>query len=213
MARKRRRLHKRYRNRKRSESAPRANPPLALELLEYIGPGFAGFAATRVMTRMAIVQIARRKPAWAKHAGVIASLASFGAAWWGAHKVKFLEKYAAPITVGAGIAAAMTVLQQYLPKIGWLISDASSDELALPAGATVSQQIAAAQLTPVDDDPNAFVYDERYSAGRYAKDPAAARPAPTSREAAKVAAEDDLLADLNLDESATVTTGWGSTLN
>lgn len=206
----RKRLHRRYKrkNRRSSEDrAPRSNPLVWTELAEFVGPGFAGFAATRVLTRFATVQIAKRKPAWAKHAGAIASIGSLAAAWFGAHRVKFLEKYQMPITVGAAIAAVQSLIQLYVPKLGWMISDASSEaqQNQLMAPQTQMQQIAAAKLAPTDENPDWYTYDESYNAGRYAKETSAQAPdgaPPSTPQARKVAAEEDLLADLNLDDSA-----------
>lgn len=202
MARKRRRMHRRYK-RNRSESAPRSNPPLAMEIVEYLAPGFGGFAATRVLTRLAAVQIARWKPSWGKHAGVLASAVAFGAAWWGAHRVKLLEKYATPITVGAGIAALQSVFQLWLPKIGWLIGDplpalaagTSSSNLAIEAP-SIAQMTAG--MTEVAD-PSSFTMDESYEAESYAQTAKPAGP-PRTEAAKKAKAEEDLLVDLNLDE-------------
>ena len=206
MARKRRRLHRRYKRNRSEGGTPRSNPPMAMELVEYIGPGFAGFAATRVLTRLATVQISKRKPSWGKHAGVLASLAAFGAAWWGAHRVKFLGKYAMPITVGAGIAAAQSILQLWLPKIGWVVSDASPElaaahnDMMMPAGPTVDQ--ITARMQPVEDD-GSFSYDPSYEADNYAQTAKRApngTAAPVTPAGKKAQAEEDLLVDLNLDE-------------
>lgn len=207
----RRRLHKRYGSKRKrnpeTSSRPRANPPLLQEVAEFIGPGFAAFAATRMLTRMAAVQIAKRKPSWAKHAGVLASLGSFAAAWLGAHRVKMLEKYQTPLMVGAGIAALQSMIQLYIPSLGWMISD-STPEIgdatanALPATVTQQQQIAAAQLQPVNEDPAWYTYDDKYDAGRYAKETAATPPQTAAAPKSQVQKEEDLLADLNLDDDS-----------
>ena len=95
-------LHRRYRKRRNPDSSgPRANPPLFTELAEFIGPGFAGFAATRFATYLAATQVAKRKPTWGKPAGAAVSIGAFLAAWLLAHRWKWLAKYQTPIVVGA----------------------------------------------------------------------------------------------------------------
>jgi hypothetical protein len=77
MARKRR-LHKRY-GKKRSKSGGggsfKANPAPWQDLIEFVGPGFAAFAATRFATRISATALARKKPSWGKHVGAVTSLA------------------------------------------------------------------------------------------------------------------------------------------
>lgn len=213
MARKRR-LHKRYGKRRNPESSsgPRRNPPALQDLAEFIVPGFAAFAATRLLTRMAAVQIAKRSTTWGKHAGAIASVGSFLAAYFGAHRVKALEKHHTPIVVGSAIAAIQSIIQLYVPKLGWMIADASPDlaeqqqtqqQLAVAAPAPQAQRtIAAAKLQPVDDDPAWYTFDEKFDAGRYAKETGTAPPANP-----KVQDEEALLAELNLDEGSTQSMG------
>lgn len=159
------RLHRRYRKRRRSSegSSPRHNPPLLRDLGEFIGPGFAGFAATRFGTRIATQTLAKRKPSWGKHAGALASVGAFVAAWLLAHRVKLLEKYATPIAVGAGIAAAQSLIQLYIPKLGWMVSDASPEIAALPAPAAAPAKLPAG-LEFVDEDPGVYTYSDDYDA-------------------------------------------------
>jgi hypothetical protein len=159
------RLHRRY-----VRTSPKHNPPLFTDLVEYVAPGFGGFAATRFLTRVASTQVAQRAPSWGKHAGAVASVGSFLAAWFLAHKVKWLEKYHTPIVVGSAIAALQSLLQLYLPNaLGWMVSDATP-ELAGAAQSKLSaqdQQLAQMRLQPTDEDPNEFIYNDAYDAGRY----------------------------------------------
>jgi hypothetical protein len=212
MARKRR-LHTRYGKRRIPEtsSKPRRNPPVLADLAEFIVPGFAAFATTRLLTRMAAVQIAKRSPTWAKHAGAIASVGSFVAAYYGAHRVKMLEKHHTPIVVGSAIAAIQSLIQLYIPKLGWIIADATPDlaeqsqqqkQLAVAPAPQAQRTIAAAKLQPVDDDPAWYTFDEKFDAGRYAADTGTAPPANP-----KVQDEEALLAELNLDEGSTQSMG------
>jgi hypothetical protein len=173
----RRRLHTRYK-RNPSSSAPRHNPPLLAEVGAFILPGFAGFAATRFLTRIAATQVAKVKPNMGKHAGVLTSTAAFLAAWFLAHRIKWIAQYQQPIVVGAGLAAIQSILQLYFPTLGWIVSDATP-ELAAPTLAETSQMVTApngqqyrmSDLTDLDDDPNEFTYNDSYDAGRMSREP------------------------------------------
>jgi hypothetical protein len=164
------RLHKRYTKNPCGGGVLKSNPPLFTELLEFVGPGFAAFAATRFGTRIATTQVAKLKPNMGKHAGAGISVAAFLAAWFLGHKVKFLEKYHTPITVGAAIAALQSLIQLYIPKLGWMVADASP-ELDAAAIAAATPQLAAVNpnLQQIDDDPNEYTYNDSYDAGRYSK--------------------------------------------
>lgn len=167
------RLHRRYgkrrdRARSGSGSEPRRNPPLMSDLVEWVGPGFASFAATRFATRVAATQIAKRKPSWGKHAGAGVSIGAFLAAWFLGHRLKWLGKYHTPITVGAAIAALQSLIQLYIPKLGWMVSDASPELAAAePTADPLSVAAAQHQLRPVNEDPNEYTYNDSYDAGRY----------------------------------------------
>jgi len=160
------RLHRRY-----VKKTFKANPPLLSDLVEFVVPGFGGFAATRFVTRVAMTQVAQRAPSWGKHAGAVASVGSFLAAWFLAHKWRLLEKWHTPIVVGSAIAAGQSLLQIYAPNLlGWIVSDATPE---LAAGAAQSaltapdQQLAQLHLQPTNEDPNEFTYNDSYDAGRY----------------------------------------------
>jgi len=195
------RLHRRYKKRRSrrtpSDPAPRRNPPLFTDLAEWVGPGFASFAVTRFTTRVAATQIAAKKPSWGKHVGAGVSIGAFLAAWFLAHRVKWLAKYHTPITVGAAIAALQSLIQLYIPKLGWMVADASPELEA----ADTSQLAAMPQLQPVHEDPNEYSYNDTYDPGRYSKTGmpprgTAAAAAPTNAPNA----EDDL-SDLQIDDA------------
>lgn len=204
-------LVKRYGGKKRKASAPRANqasnPPLFMDLVEFIGPGFGAFAATRMATRIASTQIAKKWPSMATHAGVAASAGSLLAAWLLAHKVKFLEKYHTPIAVGAGIATLQTAIQMYFPKLGWMVADATPEI----AAATAPSAAALPTATSGDDDfedvtateQGWHVYNDAHDAGRYERQgqqqgrqqrpqPGRAQAAPAAKPAAAATDNDDL---------------------
>jgi hypothetical protein len=160
------RLHKRY---VKTQTRARANPPLLTDIAEFAIPGFGGFAGTRFLTWITATQVAKRAPSWAKHAGAIASVGSFLAAWFLAHRVKWLEKHHTPIVVGSAIAAAQSLLQIYLPAVGWMVSDATPEVLATSQGnlSVQDKQIVQMQLQPTDEDPDEFMYNDSYDAGRH----------------------------------------------
>src|ERR1043166_8119802 len=73
-------------------SSPSVVQPIA-EVGEFLLPALGGFALTRFGTRAAATAIASRWPQHAKHAGALASLGSFAAAWLLSHRVKMLRRY------------------------------------------------------------------------------------------------------------------------
>lgn len=102
----------------------RKNPSSALrDVGEFVGAGFAGYAGTRLVSRVAYVQVAKRSPKWARHASVGASVGAALAAYYLLGKVKKVERHHLPVSVGAAIAALQTVVQTYVPKFGWIVSD------------------------------------------------------------------------------------------
>lgn len=185
-------LVRRFRRNKKRRSnpspAPRRNPPLASDMLEMVGPGFASFAATRFLSRVTATQIAKRWPKFATHSGVAASVGSFLALWYLGHKVKLIDKYHAAITAGAGIAAGQTILQTYFPKLGWIVSDASPDVAAEVAGTSSTGTPMMATQSSSSTDGDFEILDETTgswranndagNAGRYTQAPRQQRPAP-----------------------------------
>lgn len=127
----------------KKEAAPaKSNPPPLTDFVEFIVPGFAGYAGTRFTSR-AIHQMAlKRWPKLAKHASVMSTFAAATGAWLLVHRIKKLEKYHTPVVVGAGIAALQTLVQAYVPKYGWLVSDHNMNALP-PAQPDAPQQVDA----------------------------------------------------------------------
>jgi hypothetical protein len=179
--------------RSRHGDSPKRNPPLATDVMEYLVPGFAAFVLDRFVTRFAAAQIAKRWPKLSKHAGAIAAVGTFGAAWFGAHRVKYLEKYHHPIVIGAGLAAAQSLVQLYLPKLNALIGDPMPPQAQQPLlTANVARQLAPApavpqppQQVPPGFKPTTanewYTYNDSYDAGSY-KGKVEAAPPPTPGE-------------------------------
>jgi len=118
---KKRRAGVNFKRRRRAHTTP--NPPVSTDLVEFILPGFAGYAATRFVSRVVATQVAKRWPKLATHAGVLGSLASFGAAWIGVHRIDKIAQYHTPVVVGSGIAALQNLVRNYVPRYGWLVAD------------------------------------------------------------------------------------------
>jgi hypothetical protein len=110
----------------------KTNPPPLTDLAEFIAPGFVGYAGTRFTSRAVHSVVIKRWPKLAKHASVLSTFGAAGLAYILVHRVKKIEKYHTPVVVGAGIAAIQTLVQAYLPKYGWLVSDHNLNQLPPP---------------------------------------------------------------------------------
>lgn len=166
------------------------------EVLELAIPGFAAFGASTLATRATTVFVAGKAPSMAKHAGVLTAAGVVALAWFFTRKSKFLHQYQTPIVVGTIIAGLKSVLQLYLPSLGWVVSDptpelaAGSDAAAL---ATTPQVALPQGFKPVQDDPNLYTFDDRFDGSQQAQQSEGAGGAVQS-------AEDQLLADLEADQ-------------
>ncbi|HET9062321.1 MAG TPA: hypothetical protein VFO62_03440 [Candidatus Binatia bacterium] len=200
------RVHRRYRKRKKnpsSDRAPSRNPTAFSDIVEFAGPGFAAFAATRFGTRVISTQVAKHKPSFGKHAGALASVGAFFAAWLLAHRVKLLAKYHTPIVVGSAIAALQSLIQIYVPRLGWMVADATPE---LAASSEPAAQQALSDVEVLDEDPAMYVYNDSYDPGRHTPETSAQRPqyhVPSQK-----VTEDDLM-DLEMEEDAQQqSNGW-----
>jgi hypothetical protein len=141
----------------RSNPGPRANPPAFDDLKGVILPGFAAFAATKLLSRMAYSVVSKKFPKLGRHAHAAAGVGSFAAVWFGAHRVKQLAPYHDGIVAGAGMAALHGLAQAYLPaKYRWILGD--PQQQALPASqntGVVPPQIQG--QTSVADDEFAYL--------------------------------------------------------
>jgi hypothetical protein len=193
------RIHRRYRKnkpKKNSSSTPSGNPTAAGELVEWVAPGFVAFAATRLGTRIAAQVVAKKKPSLGKHAGAITSVAAFAALWLLAHRLKWLRKYHTPIVVGSAIAALQSLIQIYIPRIGWMVADASPDLKAVAAPATNPQDVTVM----AGEDPEDYVYDDRYDAGRHGTETIGSQPQYQPPTSGGHVTGDDLM-DMEMDNT------------
>lgn len=141
----------------RANPAPRersysANPPVTQDLVQVILPGFAAYAATRILARIVYSVVQKRWPKLGKHAHAIAGVAAFGGMWFFAHKIKSLARFHDGVLMGSGVAAAHGIAQCYLPqKYNWLLADCKPDDVkplqALPAPGD-QKPLSIAELSP-----------------------------------------------------------------
>ncbi len=135
--------NRRRRRARKNPGEPRsnltANPPILADFTHVLLPGFAAYAATRVLTRIVYSIVQKRWPKLGKHAAAAAGAAGFAGVWFFAHKVKRLEPYHDGVVMGSGVAALHGVAQCYLPKkYAWLLADCQPEDVA-PAVAPGSQ--------------------------------------------------------------------------
>lgn len=155
------------------------NPgPAAMAVVEEVAPAFAGYAAGRFAGRIAM-KVGSAK--LGKHAAPLASTVLAVVAYFLAHRVKKIAKYSSPLVVGSAIAALQTVMQAYLPKYSWLVSDPSLSQYA-PTPKPVASGMADYETTrqrylrPVGDE---FDKLEQEAMGEaYPAAPPAAHAAP-----------------------------------
>ena len=161
--------------RSRHGTPPKRNPPIDVDLVQFILPGFAAFAATRLGTKIVTAQIAKRWPKVAKHAGAVASVGTFAAAWYGAHKVKYIDRFHDAVVVGSGLAALQNLVQLYLPKLGELLGD-PMPAVPQPTARAQQPQLTAAQPAQLASVPPGFKpttasewysYNDSFDAGGY----------------------------------------------
>lgn len=108
----------------------RANPPAVDDLTHVILPGFAAYAATRVLARIVYSMVQSRWPSLGKHAAAISGAAAFGTSWFFAHKIKALAPFHDGILVGSGVAALHGIATCYLPeKYSWLLTDCKPEDV------------------------------------------------------------------------------------
>lgn len=204
--------------------APVRNPAVDwAETAKIIGIGFSGFAGARLLSRIAATQVEKRKPRWGRHAGAGTAVASFLAAAFFAKRWKVTAPYADELVFGSGLALLQTMVQTYIPQLGWMTADAAPELAAAAATATAPQTTG---LLPSDEDEDSdeefvargggswFSHNDAFDKGRYARaaQPRAQRPAaPVARAAAPAPAAapasaqndmDDLLNEIDDDEAS-----------
>jgi hypothetical protein len=140
---------------KRKNSMLVPNPPMMTDLKDYILPGFAAYAGTKLLTRLAYQTLQPKLPRAGKHVAALSSLGAFAAVWWLGHRWKKIAKYHDGIVIGAAIAAGQCLARTYLPaRYSWIISDyaIAPAQAAQPAMQPLPEPRGAAIDIPEDDD-------------------------------------------------------------
>lgn len=147
----------RVRRRRRNpddDPSPRANPSgLAADLTELgelVIPAFAGYAGGRMVSRITYVQTQKKWPRAARHLAAGAGALTVLAAYFALPRVKRFAQYQTTATLGAAIASLQTLVQTYLPKFGWMVSDYA--QLVPAKGASSAIAVPSAPLTQDDLD-------------------------------------------------------------
>lgn len=120
----------RYKSKRKAKA--RANPETkqAIELATNVGAGFAGYAATRLLSRMAYATALKRFPKGSPYIHIAASAISATGVYFGSKHWSKVDEYHEAASIGAGIALMQTALQTLAPKLGWIVSDVSPDQYA-----------------------------------------------------------------------------------
>lgn len=135
-----------YRRRRKANPETKA----IVDLATNIGAGFAGYTATRFVSRVAYSQAVKRWPNASKHVYAAASALSAAGVFAGTRYWKRAGDYHEPAVIGAGIALIQTLIQTYLPKFGWIVADVNAEQY----GATKKRAPAlpAADLSTLFDE-------------------------------------------------------------
>lgn len=114
---------------------PTKNPITESAFAEFglqVGAGFAGYTATRLLMRMAYSQAVKRWPNFAQHLGVLTSAVGATGIYFGTKHWEKIDDYHESATIGAGIAVLQSILQTYVPKLGWIVSDMDASQYVKP---------------------------------------------------------------------------------
>lgn len=136
---------------KAKESAARRwekNPPIKVDLIEYVVPGAVAFAATNIAMNIGGKSLAARMaPAPARlGAGLL-----MGAGLWAlAHYTKWGKKYHSGAVIGAGLALLVEGVKRFAPALAPVVGEAP---LAMPRAMRPVQSASEAmpEVEPLED--------------------------------------------------------------
>jgi len=131
------------------------------DLKDFIAPGFAAYAGTKLLTRLAYKIVQSKFPKLGKHGAAASGLSAFLVIWYFGHKIKKLEKYHDGVVVGSAIAALQLIARTYLPdQYNWIISD--FDLAPPPTGHTATSGVALPSYSQTDGllDDYSDVYED-----------------------------------------------------
>ena len=141
----------------------RKNPSIVTqktaEFATNVGAGFAGYAATRFLSRMVYSQAVKKMPKSAKHATVLASVAGAVGTYLGTRYYKKVSDHHEAASVGAGIALVQAVAQAYLPKYAWIVGDMNAEQYTKPKPAEQAADISMLEGTEPPDALASEVFD------------------------------------------------------
>ena len=182
----------RARARRNPESNPKSIDLSGLyEIGELAIPAFAGYAGARLISRITYVQSQKKWPRAARHLAVGASLATALGAYLVLPRIRRFSNYQVSATLGAAIASAQSIIQTYLPKFGWMVSDYTA-----LAPASSPKPVATMPVATLSPEEMALLTDDDLDAG--GADPADVDPKGAVFDAAG-AIDDGDLDDLGLD--------------
>lgn len=143
--------------------------PTDFSVLNDVAPAVAGYAGTRLLGRIAMVQIGKRWPQLGRWANVIGTSIGFGATWLLGNRINPIERWHQPITIGAAIAAVQTVVQTALPQVGWMVSDCDMSQYQAQQTPILTPAAPAAAPSATsdyeDDDEYGFEDEQASNAG------------------------------------------------
>ena len=196
------RIARRYRKSKKNpSSSPKQNPTATQDIVEFVGPGFAAFAVTRFGTRIAAQLVAKKRPSLGKHAGAITSIGAFAAIWLLAYRLKWLHKYHTPIVVGSAVSMLASLIQLYIPRLGWMLDVTTDVKQVGPAPVPQDDTVLEG------DDPENYVYDDRYDAGRHGTETVGSQQQYHPPGGANATVTGDDLMDMEMDDDDPQTQG------
>jgi hypothetical protein len=150
----------RRKRRRRNPDSASAGPSRFSELAYTVGAGLGGYAATRLTARIAHSQALKRWPQYAKHVTAVGALAGASGAYFASKYWDQIAEHHDSITLGAGIGAAQTLVQAYLPQYAWVVSDIvpsapKAKALTAEESASLDQLLGSGELElgPLDDEP------------------------------------------------------------
>lgn len=117
-----------YKAKRKAKAKSNPEKKQVMEFGANVGAGFAGYAATRFISRVAYSQALKRFPKASSHVHVAASALGAAGVYFGSKHWEKVDEYHEAAAIGAGIALLQTTMQTYLPKFGWLVSDVSEDQ-------------------------------------------------------------------------------------
>jgi hypothetical protein len=146
-------LAKYKRRRRRRKRKARRNPSggIAAEATETLAPALGAYLVTKFISRVAFTLVQRRWPNAGKHAGALASAATFGGVYYGAGKIDALRDYEKPIVIGSAVAAGANIARTYLPaKFAWIAADYKPADVATPKAEPTKTEPTAGDM-PMDE--------------------------------------------------------------